>query len=996
MRLTACIAAWVLVAAAATAAAAEPSGLILAVDHGAWVGGEPSTVWIDVLNLGDDDQDLLIEVDGAPDGWDVWPWFKQEFVPTSSVVTFVLEVTPPDDGGGGWIDWALYYDDFGPWNTWLDTWSEQVWATPPMADLAVAAVTFDPDPPAVGHEIDIVATLINQGNADVPDFLCLGGNIPVEFWLDGWLVGEEVLSCGLDPWETDDEWITIFGDAAGGYLLEVVIDPYDDVEESNELNNVKTVWLEIAQPALKITPGLPSVAPPGLSGLEVHLDIRNDSAGKIDDVYVALELGGVGGLIDLGWAQGSNLSPGEQVTWKGELPLIEDIAGTAITPGAYTWRYRVLAGALSTAAGGVPLTGWLEVPMQVVPTVEVDEHDVVVPTVDPVVGPMGAVSSLDFYGVVLADGVFDATLYFYPAVDFYGASTGAVLAALDGADVFDAQGEPVCDGDVHARVVEALLLWRDLIGYHPWYVGTFVAVQEGFAWYQDENHLTVLFWLTQPFVLLDHVLGDMMDKGSELWTWVKDQGGFGSQAEAEAGGLAFSVSMVLTKGWTTAKEATWDVAKYSPLLAGEPYVDDRVITEALAAAIEAGGDDLDLAIALVHDAMQAEAPEQFDSVVDLMTPDLFKKAIASTLKGVVGDIVKTGVKKGFQAYFLSELTAQTAAQAALGGGQAALMGTLTAAGAAKAVASFGISLLIHTAVAYLTHVGTYVENVRGPGGLLDVGQTLAQGLTWQHATYDPSGGAGPLDVADMNHTFMTHAVLYELHGFVHGDLAMVKKLAFAKTQSEDFLATAEALFGISKGQRALVGAVEQATEGITSPACMDGDPPPDDTGDDDPPPNDTGDDDPPPDDPGDDDPPPDDPADDTPPPDDPGDDDSPWTKPDEDDPVDDTTDDTGVPADDTADPSDTGAAGDTGDTPGTDSPGETPRDEGRPGDDGRAAGTGGDARIEGGTGDWQIDDEPASVGPGGGCRGGDAPPFAWLLTVALLLVHRRPLRLSPR
>ena len=140
-----------LVAAIAGGAAAEPAGMILSVDHGPWVGGEPTTVFIDVLNLGDDDNDLILEPEGLPDGWSAWPWFTQEFVPTDAVGTFVLEVTPPDGGGSGWIDWTLYYDDFGPWNTWLDVWSESVWATPPMPDLTVAAVTFDPNPPAVGQ-----------------------------------------------------------------------------------------------------------------------------------------------------------------------------------------------------------------------------------------------------------------------------------------------------------------------------------------------------------------------------------------------------------------------------------------------------------------------------------------------------------------------------------------------------------------------------------------------------------------------------------------------------------------------------------------------------------------------------------------------------------------------------------------------------------------------------------------------------------------------------
>lgn len=986
-----------------SSATAAPSGAILDV-YGptVWVGGQSESVLVEVMNYGDDGNDLILEPEETPDGWDVWPWFTQEDVPAGTIGYLELDVTPPDDGGSGWLTWGLYYDDLGPWNTLLDTWSDWVEATPPGPNLQVSQVVLDPYPVALGHEVEIAATLVNTGSLQVADFLCIGGNVPVAFYLDGELLAEEVLSCGLDPGESDDEYAEFFADDPGPHVLEVWVDPWDDILELDETDNYIELTFDVAAPVLKVTADLPGVAPPGLSGLDVQVHIRNDSTGKIKDIYLALgvaefgqlvDLGPAdlgGDLLDLGWSQGSNLSPGEEVTWDAEIPLVEDIDGTAILPGDYTWRYRVLQGAIDEDSGGIPLTDWVELPLDIVPTVEVTAQDVVVPIVEPAVFAAGPVSEVTFDNVALRDGVFDAVLTFDPPVDFYAASTFVVVDALVGADVFaDGTGVTICDGDVHARVVEAVLLWRDMVTWHPWYSGTYVAIQEGYEWYESEKHLKVLFWMTQPFVILQDVIKDMMAQGEELAQWVKLQVGIGDDevAEGEASGLAFTASMLLTKGWSTLDDATKTVVSFSPLLAGEPYIDDAVIATALVGAIDKGGDDMDLAIELIHEAMKTASPEEFDSVADLLTPDLIKNVIGDTLSSVVGDVLKVAAAKGFQAFFLSKLTAATSWSVVIGEAQAGLMGLLTAAGAAKAIAAFGVALLVHTTIAYMTHVGTYVDNVRGPGGLIEVGQGLAQQMTWYHVGYDPDGSAGDLDVPDLERTFMSHAVLYEIHGFIHADLAMVKKLGFANTQSAEFMATSESLFGVSTQQRDLVETIEQTSEGVVSPACSD-DPVMD---------------------PGDTDPPETDPDDGSGGTDEPAGDDSPWDKPPEAEDDGGGTTDAGDPGDgggttDSGDPGDGGGTTDSGDP--SDGGGTT--DAGDPGrggpatsDPGTGSGSGsGGSTVEdpagggGANGGSGVVDGGSAGTPadGGGCAGGTSGtglPVALLCMAGLHGLRRR-------
>ena len=803
----------------ASASIAAPAGTIVTVTEPTFAAGEPATVWITVRNDGDDGNDLIVEPLSVPSGWSLSPGWVQEPVPTGTLTTVSFTVTPPSSGGSGLFEWGLYYDVLGPWNDLLDTWKQTVVAHLPQPDLTVDAVWAEPAAPQVGHDVTFRATLGNHGTEAVSSFWCAGGNIPVRFTLDGNPLAPQQLSCGLDVGETDDESVTVVIDTPGPHTVRVVVDPDDTIAELDDTNNDRTLTLEIGWPALVVTEQLPTVGAPGLQDMPVGVTVKNTSAATIDDVYVALQLVGSTGLVDFGWAQGSNLSPGEEQTYEGEVDLGTSPEDVAFAPGQRVWRYQLFARGLPGTPGAFALSSPKEVPFQIVTTVHVTPDNIVVPDVAPVAGPLGADLEVTAHGVRTRDGLYDITLGFDAPTDFLAAPLASLLDHLETADVRRQDGSPECDEVARRYAILSLLLWRDMVVYHPWYQGTFVALQEGLAWYADETHLKIAYWITQPFVVLQDLVNALMAEGKGLAQWVGAQVGYGDESERLAGTLAFKVSMVLTKSYESARQATQSVTELSPLLAGEPYIASWILSERIFHAIETGGDDLDAAVDLVHEAMKAEAPDEYAGVAQVVSKDLILKAIRKTLIKGVKEVLLTAIKRGFTAYFIAQLTAETAWSVAVGEGSATLLAGLGAAGIAKGIASFGLTLIIDASIAYLSYVGTFLDNIRGSGGLTDAGMLVAQSVGWQHVLYTPNGAGGELDAAGVRHAFLAHAALVEVYGFVNSDLAMLKKLAFAKDQSKEYLAEADNLFSVADGQREVVGALAQATATLGSPAC---------------------------------------------------------------------------------------------------------------------------------------------------------------------------------
>jgi len=696
-------------------------------------------------------------------------------------------------------------------------------------DLKINALTLSPAEPAIGHIVEVKAQITNIGTKDVKDFACIGGDIKIDFLLDGKVFGTQQLSCGLDIDSLNSEKDSILIEEPGEHTISVMVDPGDKIDELDETNNGAESTFVVGSPDIEVTPNLPTIGAPGLKDAMASVTVTNNTTGKIKDIYVYLELEGQSGPLKFGLTQGSNLSAGESHTWETEISYGLDISYGALEPGDYTWRYQVFKNALPPKDEALALTELETAPLEVVPTVAVTDDNIVVPNVDPIADSTGLVTSVTAHEVSIDGKLYTVALGFAEPVDFMAASSWTVFANLHALQVLDDVGNAVCDQEIRRKAAQAVLLWRDLIREHPWYKGTYIALQEGYDWYYDEKHLKVVYYITQPFVIIKELLEDMLASGKELTQWVKETVGLSTPEEAEVGTLTFKVAMIVTKGFNTAGVAAQELVKLSPILAGEPYLSGHVVSERLMAAIEAGGDDFDAAVQLMHDLIEEDSPERFTKLKQVLPPALIAGSIGSTLADGVKHVLWTGIKKGFTAYFISKLTAKTAWKVAVGEGSAALAAGLTTAGIAKGIASLGLTLIIDASIAYLTYVGTFIDNIRGPGGLIEAGQVIAQSIGWTHVLYTLDGANGPLDLDVVDDTFLAHAVMFEIYGFINSDLAMLKKLAFAKKQSAEYLEDSLKLFDVSKVQRQFAVSLQSTATLVAAGPCVEAAAPPEPT-----------------------------------------------------------------------------------------------------------------------------------------------------------------------
>ncbi len=798
---------------------AAPAGAIDSVSlPTSFTAGAPVTVTVFVHNTGGGDE-LLVESDAAPEGWSVSPGSIALTVATGEMGKAVFTVTPSP--GGGDLAFELFYDELGPWNTSLDTWTSSVSAADSLPNMVVQSIALDPSPPSVGHAVTVTANLRNEGPGTVGSWLCLGGDILVHYLIDGVKVADETLACGLDPNESDPEATTIIFRSPGKRVLSVIVDPNDAWEETTNADNRLDVQVDVAYPELAVITTLPAVGAPGERAVAVALEVENRSTAQFEDVWVELRFDD-GPAVDLGWAQDADLNGGEAAPFTGKVDFGTTSEDLAFTPGDHQWRYRLWAlGLPGEHPDAFPLGEERTLDIELVDTVMITEDAVVIPIVEPVVAPTGPVSSWTAAQVLLAGGSFDVTLGFDVPLDPTADGSALVLPALLSADVYDEAGEPVCDAQLRRDVLVPFLVWRDLLIEYPWYRSTYVALQEGLSWYQNEDHLQVAYWITQPFVALTELMDDLLGAGKDLVQWLGGKVGFDSAAEEAVGEETLKAVTRITKGHEALDEATRALMKLSPLLSGEPYLSDHVVTERLVQAIDADGVALDQATVLIHDVIASTSPKAYTSIKEILKAELILKAVKKTLVKGVKTVLWTAVKRGFTAYFVAQLTAKTALKVAIGEGSAALLAGLGAASVAKGIASLGITLLIDASIAYLGYTGTFINNIRGKGGLCEGGRVIAQAIPWHFPKYLPSGAAGPLDLDEVESTFLSHAALIELYGFVHADLATLKKLAFAFDQSKTYQAEAEGLFAVASGQRELAASIEAAVAASTSPACAE-------------------------------------------------------------------------------------------------------------------------------------------------------------------------------
>ena len=116
-----------------------------------------------------------------------------------------------------------------------DPWGFLEWhgwtVTVVQPDLVVNDIWTSPSSPNEGESCTIYAELCNTGGADT------AWGVDLHYYVDGSYAGSDTLSLGLDAFECNTESLSYTFPSCGWREICVVIDPYDEVDESNEYNN---------------------------------------------------------------------------------------------------------------------------------------------------------------------------------------------------------------------------------------------------------------------------------------------------------------------------------------------------------------------------------------------------------------------------------------------------------------------------------------------------------------------------------------------------------------------------------------------------------------------------------------------------------------------------------------------------------------------------------------------------------------------------------------
>ncbi|NQT05690.1 MAG: hypothetical protein HQ577_06755 [Dehalococcoidia bacterium] len=115
--------------------------------------------------------------------------------------------------------------------------------SPNLSDLTISSITWSPTEPSVRDHITFTITIENQGSGD-------SGESTVDLYIDGSSAGDNTLA-QIDA--SANRQVTFTWRAEeGSHQIRAVADPQDDVPESEESNNEKTVTLTILPPDLII------------------------------------------------------------------------------------------------------------------------------------------------------------------------------------------------------------------------------------------------------------------------------------------------------------------------------------------------------------------------------------------------------------------------------------------------------------------------------------------------------------------------------------------------------------------------------------------------------------------------------------------------------------------------------------------------------------------------------------------------------------------------
>ncbi|MDK2876427.1 MAG: hypothetical protein PWQ22_837 [Archaeoglobaceae archaeon] len=146
-------------------------------------------------------------------------------------------------------------------------------------DLTVTQITVSPDPPIAGKTATVTATIKNIGNANA-------GSSNACLYVNNNLIGKTPVK-SLAAGGSDQATFSWKPVTAGTYTLRVVADVYDEVAESNEANNEKSIDDLLVEE--------PSITPPPLPSIIDWYDENKN--GRIDDNEL------INGIMD--WLNGS-------------------------------------------------------------------------------------------------------------------------------------------------------------------------------------------------------------------------------------------------------------------------------------------------------------------------------------------------------------------------------------------------------------------------------------------------------------------------------------------------------------------------------------------------------------------------------------------------------------------------------------------------------------------------------------------------------------------
>jgi subtilase family serine protease len=159
-----------------------------------------------------------------------------------------------------------------------ETNNEMVVAFSPLApDLVIESIVWSPEGPSIGDEVAFTVTVKNQGS---------GGAVPsrVHFYVGGSFIGYQDVP-EMDAGATATTTFT-WTAQAGLHAIRALVDPDDEVTESDETNNGKTIIFPIPDLVIEAITGSPSDPVIG-DEVTFTVTISNRGTGKASSSQVA-------------------------------------------------------------------------------------------------------------------------------------------------------------------------------------------------------------------------------------------------------------------------------------------------------------------------------------------------------------------------------------------------------------------------------------------------------------------------------------------------------------------------------------------------------------------------------------------------------------------------------------------------------------------------------------------------------------------------------------